>query len=52
MESPHPSHERLNASVYEQAFKPAELRMLIDGLRSLGENDLADAFAGGFDIPG
>jgi hypothetical protein len=38
------------ASVFEQAFKPSELRILVEGLHSLGEKYLADEFARGFEL--
>jgi hypothetical protein len=37
-------------SVYEQAFTPWELNTLIDGLRRIGENKLAEEFAEGFGL--
>jgi hypothetical protein len=37
-------------SVYEQAFTLVELGILIDGLRLLGEADLAEEFARGIEV--
>jgi hypothetical protein len=37
-------------SVYEQAFTAAELDILIDGLRTIGENNLADEFSEGLEL--
>src|SRR5688572_890175 len=36
------------ASVYEQDLNPGELKMLVDGLRRIGEVDLATEFWRGF----
>jgi hypothetical protein len=38
------------ASVYQQAFEPLEMENLIDGLRTLEENELADEFARGYEL--
>jgi hypothetical protein len=35
------------AAIYEQSFSQAEFGILIDGLRRIGEESLADAFATG-----
>ena len=37
------------SSVYEQDLNPTELRILVDGLNQIGENELADAFYRGFE---
>lgn len=36
------------SSVYEQALNPTEIRILVEGLNNVGEQELADAFFRGF----